>query len=449
MNDNNSNELDKILVNLEKLEVERRKNKTGFDRENWWNMAINADQLRVLVETAIGAALRSQKQTFDKQIEELNKKFSDIVVRTPEVVPYKDVEIRTGIQCDESLEIVKSLPEFDGKQECYVSWRQAAQTAYKIFEDYEGSSKHYQAVAIIRNKIKGTVVMTLASFNTALNFRAIIDRLDFTYSDKRPVHLIEQELSTLRQGNMTILQFYGEVEKKLTLLVNKTIMTYDRDVAASINEKYRADALRVFISGTKKSLSDVLFSARPDDLPSALALAQEVESNHERYLFATNYARSMEDKERLRSGQGQHVRPHIGKNPYFSRRQNFGNSGQHGQMEVQPMNIDHSSRFRQPTGIRADTAHYPAPSRSQHYFNRVSMPQRQGLGQAVKRPNEESMKFTGVKHQRINHLAQEGLSPGLTQEEYQAAAKIEASDIDEGDRFNEINFLGKTPCSHS
>jgi len=67
---------------------------------------------------------------------------------------------------------------------------------------------------------------------------------------------------------MTLLQYYDEVEKKLTLLINKTIMTYDITVAASMNEKYRADALRVFISGTKKSLSDVLFSARPTDLPS-------------------------------------------------------------------------------------------------------------------------------------------------------------------------------------
>ncbi|CAD7001358.1 unnamed protein product, partial [Ceratitis capitata] len=34
----------------------------------------------------------------------------------------------------------------------------------------------------------------------------------------------------------------------------------------------------------------------PNDLPSALALAQEVESNHERYLFASNFAWTLEDK---------------------------------------------------------------------------------------------------------------------------------------------------------
>jgi len=100
-------------------------------------------------------------------------------------------------------------------------------------------------------------------------------------------------MPTLRQGNMTLLQYYDEVEKKLTLLINKTIMTYDNTVAASMNEKYRADSLRVFISGTQKSM---FFSARPSDLPSALALAQEVEATHKRYLFGSSFARSTEEK---------------------------------------------------------------------------------------------------------------------------------------------------------
>jgi len=50
---------------------------------------------------------------------------------------------------------------------------------------------------------------------------------------------------------MTLLQYYDEVEKKHTVLINKTTLTYDNTVAASMNEKYREDALRVLISGTK------------------------------------------------------------------------------------------------------------------------------------------------------------------------------------------------------
>jgi len=63
-------------------------------------------------------------------------------------------------------------------------------------------------------------------------------------------------------------------------------------------EKFRDDAFRVFFSGLRRNLTDVLFAAKPKDMPSALVLAQEVESNHERYTFATSFARSQEDRDR-------------------------------------------------------------------------------------------------------------------------------------------------------
>lgn len=43
-----------------------------------------------------------------------------------------------------------------------------------------------------------------------------------------------------------------ELEKELTLLADKTIMSHGSSVADAINEKYRADALSVFRSGLSK-----------------------------------------------------------------------------------------------------------------------------------------------------------------------------------------------------
>lgn len=43
-------------------------------------------------------------------------------------------------------------------------------------------------------------------------------------------------------------------------------------------------------------MTDVLYSSTPPDLPSALAMAKWVESNHGRYAFAVNFAKSLEDK---------------------------------------------------------------------------------------------------------------------------------------------------------
>lgn len=408
-----TSELNSLLEGFQKLVVSEKS-----------EMSVTPDQLKAIVESAVCSALVVQERQFEKKLEELKLTVNSLNVSAPEVETYTEAQIRENVVCKETLDIAKSLPDFEGKLETYVSWRKAAHTAYKVYEKYEGSSTHYQALGIIRNKIRGPADNVLASFDTPLNFKAIINRLDFTYADKRPIYLIEQELSTLRQGNRTLLQFYEEVEKKLTLLTNKTIMTYDNVLAASLNEKYRTDALRVFVSGTKKSLSDILFSAKPKDLPSALALAQEVESNHERYAFATTYARNIEDK----AQQGLHIK---NKNPYFSWR--TANRNQQEQ-QVEPMDIDSSSRFRQPKQFNNQWRNQP-----QNKINPV-----------MKRPNSGTARFTGPKQQRINHLTQSGNSYDQQEVNYRTEADTEVENIDnEFLEFDQINFLGITPCFRS
>lgn len=178
-------------------------------------MNLSADQLKAIVESAVAGAIASQKKIFDKQLQEISARIEKIIVNTPEVETYKDTEIIPGVRCTEPLDIAKSFPDFEGKSKTYMSWRKAAHVAFKVFENYEGSSTYYQALGIMRNKIKNSANTVLASFNTPLNFKAMINRHDFTYANKRPVYLIEQELSTLRQGDMTMTEFYDEVEKKL------------------------------------------------------------------------------------------------------------------------------------------------------------------------------------------------------------------------------------------
>jgi len=82
-------------------------------------------------------------------------------------------------------------------------------SGYEVFKPF---LEHNQAVAITRHKIWGSADAVLASFNTVLNFKAIIDRLDFTYADKKPIQVIQQELN-LMQGDMPLAKYYDEVEK--------------------------------------------------------------------------------------------------------------------------------------------------------------------------------------------------------------------------------------------
>jgi len=68
----------------------------------------------------------------------------------------------------------------------------------------------------------------MMALTAVLNFLAILSRLDFIYSDKRPIHILKSEQSILRQGRMKVTKHYIEVNKKMTLLINKTIMSYGR-----------------------------------------------------------------------------------------------------------------------------------------------------------------------------------------------------------------------------
>lgn len=80
--------------------------------------------------------------------------------------------------------------------------------------------------------------------------------------------------------------------------MNKVKMFNNHTMARPLCDKFRGDALRLFISGLKGRFTDVIFAAKPGNLPSALAWAQAVESNHERYVLAESFAKSQEEKKR-------------------------------------------------------------------------------------------------------------------------------------------------------
>lgn len=413
------------MSNLEVSVIESLLENLSIGQNNPNNM--NAEQVSEIVRAEVSKALLAQKVEFNKKITEIQ---SQITLAKPRVETYLKVTINPLITCDITLDAIKSLPEFSGNPGTYVSWREAAHNAYELFKRYDGSERHYQAVTIIRNKVRGAADAVLSSFNTVLNFNAIIARLDFTYADKRPIYLIEQEMSTLRQGSMSCVEFYDEVEKKLTLLTNKTIMSYEANIANTINEKYRADALRVFISGLKKPLCDILFASRPPDLPTALALAQEVDANNERYAFARNFANRSNDSHQNKrahpprnfsnteNNYGQ-KNPHYSNNPVnkqqASHRLKFGNNNPN-QGCVEPMEVDPSlSQFKHTTNY-AGQAYNDRPHGS------------------IQKRGANSGRYTGPKVQRVNHLNEDDLDiPDTTQYTEEAEQSVEYCD--------ELNFL--------
>lgn len=386
-------------------------NETNLDNTN-----MNAQQLQEIIQSAVAGALAAQATLFDQKLSEATQKFVATNINAPPVEVYLPVTINSAIKCDEGLDVVKSLPEFLGDKKHYVSWRQAAHTAYELFAGYAGSSKHYQAVAIIRNKIKGMADGTLTSFSTPLNFNAIIARLDFCYADKRPIYLIEQKMSTLKQNKLSVAEYYDEVEKKLTLITNKTIMTYEKSIASVLNEKYRQDALRVFISGLKMSLSDTLFAARPADLPSALALAEELEGSRQRYNFAASFNKPTDnDQKKWESNKPTGFKP---LNPNYKQP-----IPQQTSETPQPMDID--------------------PSSSRRHNNSFRNNNNNGF---VKRPFSGVERQSDRNRQKINNISGTLEDDKDLEAYHQVAEDALREDDTDTESPENIHFLGEGPC---
>lgn len=336
------------------------------------------------------------------KIEELTDKVNSVHLQSASVVAYEPISVvLPTVKCEISLDVVKSIPDFSGESAKYISWRQAVKTAMKLFQPYEGSERHYQAVAIIRNKIVGSADLILSSFNTVLNIDAIIARLDNSYSDKRPLHVLENQLSILCQGTLSISEYFDRVEKHLTSITNKISMDYsgNNQLINSLATKYRGDALRVFISGLNKPICNILFSAGCEDLPSALAKAQELEANQYRYNFARAFDNSLYADPRS-------VNVPLRNNPNYRRvtQAHPPNTYQKNQ-NYQPaapsdhMSVDNSSRVRHSQKSQIQQA---APAGSSNQTIR-QQPQNYEFSRTFKRPRD-SDKVPLAKTQRINFI---------------------------------------------
>ena len=99
---------------------------------------MNEQQLQGIIYAAVSAALQVQRKEFEARIEQLTNQFT--TVTAPEIKAYEPIKIIDGVECHEGLDAVKSVPEFDGSQELYVSWREAAS---QRMSDYRRQSVNY------------------------------------------------------------------------------------------------------------------------------------------------------------------------------------------------------------------------------------------------------------------------------------------------------------------
>jgi len=104
---------------------------------------MQAEQIASM-ETAIDGALQKQQELFDKKLAAVIGKLNSLKVKDniSQIQTFQEIELKPEIQCND---MVKSVPEFDGKQENYVSWRQAATAAHGKKDSQRGFNKKLHA----------------------------------------------------------------------------------------------------------------------------------------------------------------------------------------------------------------------------------------------------------------------------------------------------------------
>lgn len=277
----------------------------------------------------------------------------------PTIEEYKDVTVTVSVPNDVALDIFKTLPEFNGDREKYATWRTMTRTALGLLKNHQSSKRFFEALMIVRNKITGTASNILNNYNTAFNLDAIIDRLDFTYADKRPLYILEQELLVLQQNKLSLDEFYDLVNEKLNRIVNKINMTYkEKATAIAFVNGANERALRTFITGLNNKRGELLYASNPATLPEAYARLQTIINDQERIVFANRFNSKGETKEwqnlrnpQFRTVQQQNRRENSTGNPqgnenWRARRDekyeySFGK--QNNQQQAEAMEIDRTS----------------------------------------------------------------------------------------------------------
>lgn len=158
---------------------------------------------------------------------------------------------------------------------------------------------------------------------------------------------------------MSIMECYNKITEKLTLLINKYIMTHGNDslMTKESNEFRRQPALKVFVSGLISPYNNIISSMQPSDLPNALAKAQEIESHNHRAMLAQTFERNYKSHlhgNRPLKGKNQNVNSNNhdykqDNNLRFPRNQNQGPNYQQNNWNYQkpePMDVDTSGNCR-------------------------------------------------------------------------------------------------------
>lgn len=307
---------------------------------------INAKLEQVLAKLVVSEGRQKESEEKIKNLTENLNRFQSIDAP----LPYNDINTNLSSGDQIQLDSYKAIPEFSGDQKQYRSWREQVVRRMKLISDFDDHPKYEAALGIIRAKIRGSASDILINNNTKYNIDAIIDRLDFSYADQRPLYVVEAEMTTIRQGSKSLQEYYDSINRALNMVITKIVMTYKhRDEQKSLIDQVQQKAIRTFIIGMKSSTArNILYGQAPKSLSAAFAIAQTV--------YYDNQFLQLESRGEPQKAQtySPHHNAPAKSNPNFNYNKPPQKTPQQQQQQPlrefkkpEPMEVDSSNRYRQ------------------------------------------------------------------------------------------------------
>lgn len=189
---------------------------------------------------------------------------------------YEDIDTAVRSADEIQLDSYKVLPIFSGNKNEYRSWRDQVVKRMNLIDQYTAHPKYEAALAIIRAKITGAASNVLLNNRATYNIDHIIKILDLTYADQRPIYAVEAEMTSIKQADKTLQQYYNSINFALNSLITKIMLTYGLEAEQrSLILEGRKKAVRTFIVGLKSRMAkQILYGQQPKSLIDAYSIAQ-------------------------------------------------------------------------------------------------------------------------------------------------------------------------------
>lgn len=290
------------------------------------------------------------------------------------VVEYKDIETTITSGDHIQLESYKSIPEFSGDKVQYRSWREQVMRRMKMIAGFKTHPKYEAALGIIRAKVTKVASDILINNKTAYDIDAIIDRLDFSYADQRPLYVVEAEMTSIKQLNKSLQEYYDAINQALNMVITKIVMTYKNEAEQkSLIAEIQQKAIRTFIMGLNSAMMrNTLYGNTPKTLGKAFAIAQTIYYDNQHLQLDLN-----RDSRKVQP-RAQQQNPPMKYNPNFNYNKTQPLTQQKTADKTEPMEVDNSARFKQSTNWRQQNPQVNGPQKRDYNSSRqyIQQPQK-------------------------------------------------------------------------